>query len=151
MARNYKHGYYGTPTYKSWSEMKTRCGNPKRKNYKNISYCERWEMFKNFLEDMGERPIGTSLDRINPIGNYEPSNCRWATILEQENNRTNNRFFEYKGEKLTLSQISRKYNVSRSNLANKIYIYKMNIKDAMNYLLGGDDLSPSVECLRKQL
>ena len=52
MAR-YKHGYFGTPTYKSWAEMKYRCGNPKRKTYKNVSYCERWEKFENFLEDMG--------------------------------------------------------------------------------------------------
>lgn len=84
---------------------------------------------------MGERPEGTSLDRINPRGNYEPENCRWADILTQENNRTNNVFYLLNGEKLTLTQIARKYEISRSNLANKIYIYKMDIKEAVTLLL----------------
>ena len=84
---------------------------------------------------MGERPNGTSLDRINPYGNYYKENCRWADILTQENNKTSNRYFLYNWEQLTLSQIARKYNVSRSNLANKIYIKKESIENAMNYLI----------------
>lgn len=128
------HGMYGTPTYKSWAEMKYRCGNPNRNAYKNVTYCKEWEDFRNFFRDMGERPKGTSLDRINPHGNYEPSNCRWADAITQENNRTNNRKFEYNGEILTLPQIARKYNISRSNLANKIYIKKMAVCDAVDYL-----------------
>lgn len=132
---NCRHGMYGTPTYKSWSEMKRRCGNSKMKYYAHISYCKEWELFENFLKDMGERPKGTTLDRINPYGNYEPANCRWADILTQENNRRNNRKFDYNGESLTLPQIARKYQISRSNLANKIYIYKMDIDDAVSYLL----------------
>ena len=133
---NHKHGMYGTPTYKSWSEMKTRCGNPKRRNYVNVSYCEKWENFENFFKDMGVRPEGTTLDRIDPYGNYEPSNCRWADIVTQENNRRNNRRFEYNGELLTLPQIARKYGISRSNLANKIYISKMETTEAVDYLRG---------------
>lgn len=138
MAGNYKHGMYGTPTYKSWSEMKARCNHPfhsKGNSYVGITYCKEWESFENFFNDMGVRPEGTTLDRINPYGNYEPSNCRWADIFTQENNRRNNRKFDYNGESLTLSQISRKYNLSRSNLANKVYIKKMKIDDAVNYLL----------------
>lgn len=133
---NYKHGMYGTPTYKSWSEMKYRCGNPKRSDYATVSYCKEWERFENFLDDMGVRPEGTTLDRINPHGNYEPSNCRWADIITQENNRRNNRKFLYNGEYLTLPQIARKYGISRSNLANKIYIYKFDITEAVNFLRG---------------
>lgn len=133
---NHKHGMYGTPTYKSWSEMKTRCGNPKRRDYVNVSYCEEWEKFENFFKDMGVRPEGTTLDRIDPYGNYEPSNCRWADIVTQENNRRNNRRFEYNGELLTLPQIARKYGISRSNLANKIYISKMEMTEAVDYLRG---------------
>lgn len=137
---NIRHKMYGTPTYKSWSEMKARCKNPGHSNsncYEGVTYCKEWEDFRNFFRDMGARPDGTTLDRIDPNGNYEPSNCRWADIFTQENNRRNNRYFFYKGEKLTLSQIARKYNVSRSNLANKIYLSKMSIDNAMDYLLGG--------------
>lgn len=136
---NFRHGMYGTPTYKSWSEMKSRCNNssPSRAScYIGVSYCKEWEQFENFFADMGERPEGTTLDRINPHGNYEPSNCRWADIITQENNRRNNRKFEYNGEVLTLSQIARKYGISRSNLANKIYLQKMDIVQAVDYLRG---------------
>ena len=87
---------------------------------------------------MGVRPEGTTLDRIDPNGNYEPSNCRWADIITQENNRKNNRRFEYNGESLTLPQLARKYGVSRSNLANKVYIKHMDIASALDYLRGGD-------------
>lgn len=133
MANN-KHFMYGTPTYKSWSEMKERC--KKQKGcYKNITYYKEWEDFKEFYKDMGKRPIGTTLDRINVYGNYEPSNCRWATYEIQANNKTNNKYYNIENKKLTLSQIARKYNISRSNLANKIYIYKMNINEAITYLL----------------
>lgn len=136
---NYIHGYYHTPTYKSWCEMKYRC-NANIKRYKNISYCERWNDFKNFLNDMGERPEGTTLDRINCNGNYEPSNCRWADYETQENNKSSNRYYLIDNDYLTLSQIARKYNISRSNLANKIYIYKWDIKKAINYLIERGDL-----------
>lgn len=134
---NYKHGMYGTPTYKSWSEMKSRCDHSERStgHYDSVTYCERWAKFENFFADMGERPIGTTLDRINTNGNYEPSNCRWADIYVQENNRTNNVFYKIDGESLTLSKIARKYGVSRSNLANKIYIYKMSMSEALDFLL----------------
>lgn len=136
---NYRHGMYGTPTYKSWSEMKQRCNNPahsKTDCYVGVTYCEAWEKFENFFKDMGVRPEGTTLDRINPYGNYEPSNCRWADIITQENNRRNNRRFEYNGELLTLPQIARKYGISRSNLANKVYLNKMDIVRAVDYLRG---------------
>lgn len=85
-------------TYRSWQAMKRRCLNPKVRGYKNyggrgITICERWlESFENFLADMGPRPPGMSLDRIDPNGNYEPGNCRWATAKEQSlNKRSSNR------------------------------------------------------------
>ena len=113
--------------------MKRRCKLQKG-CYVGVTYCEEWETFENFFRDMGERPKGTTLDRINPYGHYEPSNCRWADIFTQENNRRNNVRYEYEGENLTLTQIARKYKISRSNLANKIYIKKMNIIQAIDYL-----------------
>lgn len=126
------HGMYGTPTYKSWANMKDRCG---KKGYEeNITYCKEWENFRNFFKDMGIRPEGTSLDRIDPHGNYCKENCRWADYETQENNRTNNRKYLYKGEWLTLPRIARKYNVKYSNLSRRIYHYKMDIDDAVDYV-----------------
>lgn len=90
------HGLHGSPTWYSWTSMKTRCKNPKATQYelyggRGIQVCERWEKFENFLEDMGERPPGKSLDRIDANGNYEPSNCRWATKKEQGQNKRKTR------------------------------------------------------------
>ena len=87
------HGKTKTPEYFSWRSMKARCGNPndpcfKYYGGKGISVCKKWESFSGFYEDMGERPAGKTLDRINPMGNYSKDNCRWATPLEQTHNRT---------------------------------------------------------------
>ncbi len=88
-----QHGHarvaHVTGTYRSWCAMIQRCTNPKAPNYaeyggRGIRVCERWLVFANFLKDMGERPVGTSLDRWpNANGNYEPGNCRWGTVAEQ--------------------------------------------------------------------
>jgi hypothetical protein len=91
-----KHGYspkgQRTLTYNSWQAMKKRCFDPKTNGYRywggrGITICERWMQFENFLADMGERPEGTTLDRVDVNGNYESSNCRWATPIEQRANR----------------------------------------------------------------
>lgn len=79
-------------TYQIWANMWYRCTSPKKQGYeryggRGISVCERWESFENFLEDMGIRPPGISIERINNDGNYCQENCKWATMKEQAANR----------------------------------------------------------------
>ncbi len=86
------HGKADTLMYKAWQGMWTRCTNPRATSFKyygakGVLVCDRWRRFENFFEDMGERPAGLSLDRIDPNGNYEPTNCRWATRSEQQKNK----------------------------------------------------------------
>lgn len=87
---NPKHGYRGSPTYNTWRGMKERCAyRDKYPHYagKGIAVCKKWETFLGFLEDMGERPDGKTLDRLDGTKPYEKSNCRWATLSEQAQNR----------------------------------------------------------------
>jgi len=89
---NIVHGKSNTNTYKIWSAMHHRCKNKNNEAYhryggRGISVCERWNDFRNFLKDMGERPLKMDLDRINNDGNYEPSNCRWISHKENCLNR----------------------------------------------------------------
>ena len=79
-------------TYDIWVLMRQRCNNPKATGYahyggRGVTVCRRWDKYTNFLMDMGERPDGLTLDRIDPHGNYEPTNCRWATWTTQNRNK----------------------------------------------------------------
>lgn len=91
--RQTKHGQYATPTYRSWRAMLARCSDQSHKQFKDyggrgIAVADLWKSsFQTFLDDMGERPPGTTLDRIETNGNYEPGNCRWATRTEQNRNK----------------------------------------------------------------
>lgn len=91
-----KHGHssrgHTTPTYRTWDHMKQRCQNPKHERFKDwggrgIAVCERWLKFENFLADMGERPEGMTIERMDNDKGYEPGNCKWATSAEQSANK----------------------------------------------------------------
>lgn len=116
------HNLSRSQTYKSWQMMRMRCENPNNTNYpryggNGIRVCERWHRFEEFLSDMGERPGGTSLDRIDSKGDYEPTNCRWATRREQNINTT--RWAGYRtldGERISIRAMAEYLAISQTAL-----------------------------------
>lgn len=113
------------PLYWVWKDMIKRCKNPRSPSYKNygrrgIKICDRWDSFWLFVEDMGPRPSGTSIDRINNDGDYEPSNCRWATsIMQIMNSRTPIRV-AHKGKIMCLAEWAREFGIHPSALSHRI-------------------------------
>jgi len=129
--KHQRHGYNGTLTYSSWQNMKNRCNNESvGRNYKNyggrgITYDPRWELFSEFLKDMGESPgPGYSLDRIDGDGNYTRDNCRWSTQLEQMQHTSRNNNITINGETKTLAEWRRVLHI-RSNSPGIAFIEKM--------------------------
>ncbi len=115
------HNESKTKEYKTWHRMIRRCYNPTDISFNayaslGITVCERWlNSFDNFLSDMGRAPSPIySIDRINNNGNYEPSNCRWATQIEQANNTRKNIMISHDGKTLSMSQWCRLLNISIS-------------------------------------
>jgi hypothetical protein len=105
--------------------MIQRCTNPNLKKFaiyggRGIRVCDQWASFANFLADMGEPSPGMTLDRINPNGNYEPENCRWATQREQQNNRTNNRCIEWQGQNLTAHEWARRTGINYKTIQRRL-------------------------------
>lgn len=111
--RGATHGMVRSPTFRSWSHMRQRCMNPSDKGFpkyggRGIQVCDRWqESFENFLADMGAKPPGHTLDRIDNDGDYTPDNCRWATPRQQANNTRRNRLLAIDGEVKTAAQWAR--------------------------------------------
>lgn len=116
------HGLSQTPTYNVWQSMKDRCLNPKNCVYHNygargIKVCDRWiNSFENFYSDMGEKPKHLSIERIDNNGDYEPSNCRWATAREQCANRRRSSHVTIDGETKNISEWSRVSGIGRSTI-----------------------------------
>jgi hypothetical protein len=129
MPREILHGHAtkkGTsPEYRIWQAMWSRCTNPNLPRYENyggrgISVCKRWERFENFLEDMGPRPSGYRLGRLNIDGNYTPKNCRWVTLRESMNNRTDSTVLEFKGKQLTIADWARKTGINPKTISARL-------------------------------
>lgn len=107
-----------TKEYNSWTDMMRRCYNTKCHKYhryggRGIKVCHRWHTFSNFLEDMGERPVGSTLDRIDNDWHYTPFNCRWATQEEQTNNTCNQRYITINGERCCVTEWARRSGLTR--------------------------------------
>jgi len=126
--RRRTHNLSLSTTYKSWSSMKSRCSNPNNVEYhryggRGISVCERWNSFENFVRDMGDRPRGCSIDRIDCNGNYEPGNCKWSTDKEQASNRRTSKRLTIKGVCKTVAEWSRMPNAASDKVIYKrIYL-----------------------------
>jgi len=121
--RIHGHTINGTsPTFHSWAGMMARCSNPLHKAFhlyggRGILVCERWHTFSNFLEDMGVKPEGLSLDRIDNSLSYSPENCRWATPSQQARNKRNNRMLTLNGETKCLQEWAEIVGITQSSLA----------------------------------
>lgn len=102
------HGAHKTAEYRSWHGIKSRCG--RTPNYVDVTLCERWQKFENFRDDVlheiGPRPAGKSIDRINNARGYEPGNIRWATLVEQNRNRSCVNHVEHDGKRVALSALA---------------------------------------------
>lgn len=120
------HGMTGSPEWVAWQSMKSRCDKKTDKAYHNyggrgITYCSQWKSFTVFFRDVGKRPSPRhTLDRVNNLGNYEPGNVRWATGIVQSNNKRNNVFLEYKGERFTIAQWARKLGIGLTTLFERL-------------------------------
>lgn len=125
-----KHGHKPkhsppSPTYTAWLGAKARCKNVNGADFPNyggrgIKVCERWNNFVNFLADMGEKPKGMMLERINNDGPYCPENCKWATRTEQNNNTRKNVFLTHEGRTQTLAQWAKELGLNDKLLYERI-------------------------------
>jgi hypothetical protein len=156
-ARSTKHGQSksGSPSrraYVVWMNMKGRCLNPNNPKYpryggRGIKVCDRWMDFANFLADMGDRPPGSSIDRIDNDGHYEPGNCRWATPIQQQQNNSRNVFLTARGRKACLVEWSRITKVGRKTIRRRLkegWDVERAVSAPMNPLGGRFKPKPSV-------
>jgi hypothetical protein len=138
-----KHGEYDSRLYRVWNSMKQRCDNPNNHNYKwygakGIRVCGEWKEFNGFRNwavangyDSTAQIRECTLDRISNNGDYEPSNCRWISMAEQNRNKSYHRYVEYKGEVYTVTQLAAKVGMNKDTL-----VYRLNanwsVDDAIN-------------------
>lgn len=132
------HGMENSPEYRIWVDMRRRCYNPKRPDYRNygargITVCEEWrEDFAAFYRDMGPRPDGKTLDRLNNDGPYEKRNCVWATATSQARNRRTSRTVEINGERMTLVEAAEKFGIPYNSLRNRFHTLGWPIERAVS-------------------
>jgi hypothetical protein len=125
------HGHtrqgFTSSIYNAWKNMMRRCGTPSNAEFHNygqrgIFVCDKWKQFSGFLEDMGEKPIGLTLGRIDNNGPYSKENCRWETVEQQSNNKRSNHPITLNGETKTISEWARMYRINRAAVGSRIRI-----------------------------
>jgi hypothetical protein len=131
------HGMSRTITYRSWVSMWQRCTDPNIGTYhlyggRGIRVCDRWRDINNFIADMGHRPSRDySIERADSNKDYTPGNCRWATIVDQNNNTSRNVFVEYRGRRLTIAQWSREIRIPHDTLWRRFKSGKWTVEQIM--------------------
>lgn len=135
---NRRHGLTGTPIYNVWLNMKARCYRKSNEAYKNyggrgIVVCDRWRnSFEAFFSDMGDVPAkGYEIDRIDNNGNYEPDNCKWATVVEQSKNRRTNIKISFNGKEQCVTDWAREIGIGTCVLHQRLFRYKWSIERAL--------------------
>ena len=138
---NTKHGGFGTRLYETWRNLNRRCYNENHKAYplyggRGITVCDEWREFEPFRDWALANGYAEDLtiDRIDVNGNYEPSNCRWATMKEQSNNKRNSHYIEYNGEKHTISEWADIYGVDQVKLWARLQYRNWDLKAALESL-----------------
>lgn len=136
-----KHGMYRTPTYSSWASMIARCTNPRSKAYAaygavGIGVCAEWLEFEAFHDDMGDRPAGTSIDRIDNRKGYSKENCRWATATEQARNRSYCRWFYFENAVRSLQDIAQMCGLDAAFINQRVTRNRMTIHEAVTIPVG---------------
>lgn len=124
---NKTHGMSGTSEYRAWENARSRCQNPNNKKYpayggRGIKFCSRWQnSFQNFIDDMGTKPSQShTLERVDSDGDYDPSNCVWATYTQQNNNRSLNRWLTVEGNRMTVAEAARAFGVPHGTILSRL-------------------------------
>lgn len=129
------HGMEKTSEYRTWVDMRRRCHDPRRPDYKNygargITVCDEWrESFETFFRDMGPRPKGHTLDRLNNSGPYEKKNCVWATQKKQDRNKRTNRIIEIDGKRMTVAEACEVYGIKPNTASNRLNTLGWSVED----------------------
>ena len=146
--RNVRHGHARTSTqgktsrtYAAWRSMVQRCTIPSHPSFRyygaaGVAVCERWSSFDAFLADMGERPEGCTIDRIDNARGYQPGNCRWATQREQQNNRTNNARVTAFGRTQTISEWAAEVGMDKRRLRDRLVRRQLPPEEALRVTEG---------------
>ena len=144
LGKPYDKELYNSSMYQSWYNMKTRCTNKKSPSYygygaRGITICEKWNTFSGFLDDMQDSYVkGLTIERINNNGNYEPSNCKWATKTEQARNTRNTERamkITFNNETKTIREWAEEYGIKRRTLSNRIMYLGWSIEKSLGVSL----------------
>lgn len=135
--RVFKHGDSHTPTHSIWVNMRDRCNNKHNKSYpyygdRGISVCERWNDYSLFIEDMGYRPDGLELDRIDNNKGYYKENCRWSNRHQQMRNQRRSVIIEYQGESIQMNDLADRFGINKHTFKSRICYMGWSVEDAIS-------------------